>query len=83
VALTALAVMKYRQGVGSDFSSGYDPDIFAEGGDGRSGAPYSGPTDTYQGASDYRQSPFADPLATGKPPAPVAASSGGYQGQSY
>ena len=81
-ALTALAVKRYREGVTSDFSSGYDPDIFGEGSDSRTGAPYSGPSDAYQGASDYRQSPFADPQATGKPPAPAGAASG-YQGQSY
>jgi len=82
-ALTALAVKRYRQGVTSDFSSGYDPDIFGEGGDSRTGAPYSGPSDAYQSASDYRQSPFADPQAIGKPPAPATAASGGYQAQSY
>jgi hypothetical protein len=79
-ALTVLAVRRYRQGIGSDFQSGYEPDIFGEG-DRRGAAPYSGPSDTYQGSSEYRQSPFADPtIPAAKPAAPTG---GGYQGQSY
>jgi len=38
--------------------------------------PYSGPSDTYQGA-DYRESPFADPQTSNK------AATGGYQAQGY
>jgi len=63
-------VKRYRDGVTTDFQSGYDPDIFGEGDRGR--VPYSGPTDAaagYQG-----ESPFADPQAGSKP-----ATGGGYQ----
>jgi hypothetical protein len=79
-ALTVFAVRRYRLGVGSDFQSGYDPDIFGDGD--RHGAPYTGPSDAYQG-SDYRQSPFADPANLGaeKPAPPPAAASAGYQQQ--
>jgi len=71
-ALTLFAVRRYRHGLTTDFHSGYDPDIFGEGD--RNRAPYSGPSDTYQGA-DYRESPFADPQPSNKPAA------GGYQAQ--
>lgn len=69
------AIKRYRQGITTDFHSGYDPDIFGEGGD-RYRAPYSGPSDAYQGA-DYRESPFAEPQPTSKP----EAAAGGYQSQ--
>jgi len=73
--LTGLAVRRYRQGIGSDFQSGYDPDIFGDG-DRRA----AGPGDVYQG-SDYRQSPFADPAPAAEKP--VNTGPTGYQGQSY
>jgi len=69
------AVKRYRQGLTTDFHSGYDPEIFGEGD--RYRAPYSAPTpsDAYQsGGGDYRESPFADPQATSKSDA-----GGGYQ----
>jgi len=68
------AVKRYRQGLTNDFHSGYDPDIFGEGD--RYRAPYSGPSDAYQAAGDYRESPFADPQASNKP-----ETGGGYQAQ--
>jgi len=67
------AVKRYRHGLTSDFRSGYDPDIFGEGD--RYRAPYSGPSDAYQGG-DYRESPFADPQTAGK-----SESGSGYQAQ--
>jgi len=72
-ALTLFAIRRYRQGVTTDFQSGYDPDIFGEGD--RNRVPYSGPSDTYQG-SDYRESPFADPQASRSA---TAGGGGGYQ----
>jgi len=74
VALTVLAIRRYRQGVTTDFQSGYNPDIFGEGD--RSRVPYSGgPSDAYQAAgTDYRESPFAEP-----PQPKPATGSGGYQ----
>jgi len=71
-ALTLFAVRRYRQGITTDFHSGYNPDIFGEGD--RYRAPYSGPSDAYQG-TDYRESPFADPQPSSKP------DTGGYQAQ--
>jgi hypothetical protein len=80
IALTVLAVMRYRQGVSTDFSSTY-PDIFGDASD--TGGGSSG--DAYQGAGDYNQSPFADPSMSGKPPGPAPSQppAGSYQGQSY
>ena len=76
--------MRYRQGISTDFTSGY-PDIFGEGSGSQSGEPYTGPSDTYQGvAGDYRQSPFGDPTGSAKPPGPATATAtGSYQGQTY
>lgn len=74
-ALTLFAIRRYRQGITTDFRSGYDPEIFGEGD--RYRAPYSGPSDAYQtGAGDYRESPFAEPQTTDK-----SAVTGGYQAQ--
>jgi len=73
-ALALFAVRRYRQGITTDFRSGYDPDIFGDGD--RYRAPYSGPSDAYQGGGgDYRESPFADPQTAGK----TGDTGGGYQ----
>jgi len=74
VALTVFAVRRYRQGLVTDFRSGYDPDIFGEGD--RYREPYTGPSDAYQSGGDYRESPFAEPQPSNKP-----ATAGGYQAQ--
>lgn len=85
VALTVLAVKKYRAGVADNFQSGYDPNLFGEGVPPSSAHGQYSPPDAqgslpYQAPGDYGQSPFTDPTA--QPAAAKAAQGGGYQ-QSY
>lgn len=75
VALTVLAVLRYRKGISDDFlATDYDQTPYA------GSAPYSGSAEQsgapYQAASnEYSQSPFAPQDAKPVP--------GGYQQQTY